>query len=84
MRNVTVKYYRTSDMLMEDMANCARCKVYTKCDWHHTKTRSRGGVETTPLCRVCHDWVGNHPAEANKLGLYEYGYNTDGDRTKTS
>ena len=74
MRNVTIKYYKTGDMLMEDMANCVRCKVYTKCELHHVRTRARGGKKVVKLCRACHDWLGKNIAEARELGLYEGGY----------
>jgi hypothetical protein len=74
MRNVTVKYYKTGDMLEKDLHNCARCKVYTRCEWHHVRTRSKGGKRVIPLCSECHRWVGENIKEATKLGLYQGGY----------
>lgn len=43
-------------------------------DGHEILTRGRGGSTTDPdnvlpLCRVHHDWIGAHPAEALAMGL---------------
>lgn len=56
--------------------NCVLCGEFTYLDPHHTITQSRGGSDEdiVDLCRRCHDWVGTHPQEASKLGLYIRGY----------
>jgi len=74
MLNVTIKYYKGGQMLTVGWRNCKLCGRYGNCDMHHVRTRSRGGTQEIPLCRECHSWVQTHPKEANKLGLYKYGY----------
>jgi heterodisulfide reductase subunit A-like polyferredoxin len=54
--------------------NCELCGKYCEFDPHHTITRSRGGKDTVKICRKCHDWIGGHPNEAEKLNLYIRGY----------
>lgn len=80
MQNVTVKFYKGGAMLEPGKYNCRRCKEYKYCEMHHTVTRSRGGFQLVPLCSECHRWVGEHPKEAAKLGLYVHGY--EGDKLK--
>jgi 5-methylcytosine-specific restriction endonuclease McrA len=48
-------------------------------DVHEVKTRGRGGSILDPanvlaLCRSCHDWVTEHPAEAVELGLMAHSW----------
>lgn len=43
-------------------------------DVHEIKTRGRGGSivnrpNLLPTCRPCHNWIGDHPKEAQELGL---------------
>ena len=56
----------------ENVGNCALCGEFIALDEHHKVTQSKGGTESdiVNLCRSCHDWVGNHPEEASKKGLY--------------
>ena len=74
MQNVIIKYYKGGEMLVVGWRNCAKCGQYAYCEMHHTRTKSRGGKKVIPLCRLCHVWVGDHPEEAAKLGLYKRGY----------
>lgn len=42
-------------------------------DMHEILTRARGGSATDPVnillvCRACHRWIHEHPAEALRLG----------------
>jgi 5-methylcytosine-specific restriction endonuclease McrA len=60
-----------------DEKRCARCgksEEYVSLDRHHVITKSRGGTKTIYLCRECHNWVGDNPDKAEKLGLYKRGY----------
>ena len=48
-------------------------------DAHEVLTRARGGSIVDPsniklLCRPCHDWVGAHPDEAERLGLLRHSW----------
>lgn len=61
---------------------CKACKIQwttlkprrTK-DVHHTRGRSgellRDQRYWMPVCRQCHNWIGNNIAEARKLGLID-------------
>ena len=44
-------------------------------DIHHMAGRYGGNYLNRdtwlPLCRNCHQWIGNHPKEAEKLGLLD-------------
>lgn len=64
----------------ENMGNCALCGEFIALDPHHRVTQSRGGNKTdiVYLCRDCHNWVGEHPEEARKKGLYISGYKING------
>lgn len=60
---------------------CARCgknDTYPNIvlESHHVIKRSTGGTaeDTIWLCSVCHRWVEDHPAEAEKLGLHSGRY----------
>lgn len=67
-------------MAFLDEKRCAKCgksEEYVDLDKHHIITKSKGGVETVYLCRVCHRWVGNHIKEAKELGLYISDYIVD-------
>lgn len=59
--------------LLADSPSCQRCKSARATDVHEMKTRARGGSITdldnlALLCRPCHTWVGEHPAEARAQG----------------
>ena len=50
-----------------------RCFGYST-DVHEVLTRARGGDILDPenvraICRRCHDWIHDHPADALDLGL---------------
>ena len=52
---------------------CVRCWRNPSTDVHELKSRARGGSITdlsnlVCLCRVCHDWVTQHPKEATEQG----------------
>ena len=59
-----------------NVGNCALCGEFTSLDKHHRVTQSRGGQKEDEInvCRKCHDWIGTHPEEAMKYGLYLEGY----------
>ena len=57
-----------------NVGNCVLCGEYLSMDEHHTITQSRGGVKKVKVCRSCHSWIGEHPQEASKKGLYLSGY----------
>lgn len=49
------------------------------CDGHELKRRSQGGSTVDPdnvllLCRPCHRYVTEHPAEAVRIGLAKWGW----------
>jgi hypothetical protein len=55
-------------------ATCQRCSEAPAVDLHEPRTRARGGdasdpAECIPLCRSCHDWIHEHPAEATREGF---------------
>lgn len=62
------------DVDVRQGGKCARCGVRGS-DWHHRRRRNvRDGHEHCPcngvlLCRVDHQWVHNHPAEAKAAGF---------------
>ena len=59
-----------------NVGNCALCGEFLGLDKHHKVTQSRGGdkQDVVNVCRACHRWIGEHPAEASKYGLYKSGY----------
>ncbi len=53
---------------------CDKCMAAYAVDVHEIKSRARGGSITDRknllrLCRKCHDWVTQHPAEALRDGF---------------
>jgi hypothetical protein len=49
------------------------------CDWHEVVTRARGGSILDPanrlwVCRPCHTWITEHPAQAHDLGLVKHSW----------
>jgi nitrate/TMAO reductase-like tetraheme cytochrome c subunit len=64
----------------EDVGNCVNCGEFLNMDEHHTITQSRGGKDEkkVKVCRKCHQWIGEHPKEAAKKGLYISGYKING------
>ena len=71
--------------LLADRPSC-EAKIAGLCtgrtvDLHEPLLRSRGGKIDTPeevlvLCRACHDWVHQHPAEATDLGLMVHSWDS--------
>ena len=54
------------------------CNV-TIDDVHEVKTRARGGdyldaANCIGVCRPCHRWITEHPAEAHRLGLVRHSW----------
>jgi hypothetical protein len=52
---------------------CARCSGAQAVDLHEPLCRSRGGdaadpMQCWPVCRKCHDYIHDHPAEATAEG----------------
>lgn len=55
-------------------ADCCDDCAYLGSDAHELLPRSQGGDPLNPdgciwVCRPCHDWIHDHPAEAYALGL---------------
>lgn len=55
--------------MLDQMPICERCWIGFATDLHEIKTRARGGSildedNIAALCRVCHTWITEHPAEA--------------------
>lgn len=60
-------------LLIQQVDTEHRCGLYVD-DVHEVLSRGRGGSITDPdnciaVCRPCHDWIGQHPALAQELGL---------------
>lgn len=61
---------------------CERCLRRPACDVHEIVSRARGGSITDRdnlalLCRLCHDWVTTHPAEAEAEGWSKHSWERD-------
>ena len=66
------------------MEHAIRLTVGATCttrsvDIHEPLTRARGGSildvsNTVALCRVCHDWIHDHPESATQIGLLRSGH----------
>jgi hypothetical protein len=76
-----IEYFKTGSIKEHvfgtlGIGNCILCGKFIVLDSHHTVTQSRGGEEKdkVDVCRECHEWIGLHPLEASKLGLYKKGY----------
>lgn len=59
--------------LLRDQPPCQRCHARPAVDVHEIKTRARGGSILDPenlalLCRPCHTWITDNPAEALEDG----------------
>lgn len=62
----------------EPLAEGCQAGIRGVCTWiatdrHHRLRRSQGGTDdaanTLDLCRACHRWIHDHPADAYELGL---------------
>jgi hypothetical protein len=58
-------------------ARCGKSEDYVNLDKHHEITASKGGKKLIDLCRECHQWVHNHPKEAEEKGWYVSDYRID-------
>jgi len=72
---VNVSFYKTKGGIPGQeprYGNCTRCHEYKLKDSHHRLKRSQGGTDeyVIKLCRKCHDWVENHPIEAEREGFH--------------
>lgn len=59
--------------MFDEQPLCARCQLRYAVDPHEPLSRGRGGSITdedniVPLCRECHDWIGDNPLEAEAEG----------------
>jgi len=59
--------------MLEENPVCVRCWREPSTDVHERLSRARGGSITDKanlvcLCRVCHDWITQHPREAEETG----------------
>jgi hypothetical protein len=55
--------------MLDSMPLCERCQLAFATDLHEIKTRARGGSildeqNIAVLCRICHTWITEHPAQA--------------------
>ena len=72
------EYYRTVRrplvaQLLADQPICQRCHTTYATDVHEIQSRARGGSlddldNLALLCRPCHTWVTDNPAEATREG----------------
>lgn len=65
--------------LLGDGVPCERCLSAVATDVHEIKSRARGGPITdrenlAALCRPCHSWVTEHPADAHAEGWLKHGW----------
>jgi len=56
----------------KNVGNCVLCGEFLGLDLHHKVTQSKGGgkEDEVNVCRKCHNWIHNNPAEARARGLY--------------
>lgn len=59
--------------MLDQMPMCQRCWAAYATDLHEVKTRARGGSildedNICVLCRSCHTWITEHPADAKAQG----------------
>lgn len=59
--------------MLDQMPMCQRCWSAFATDLHEVKTRARGGSildedNICVLCRSCHSWITENPAEAKAQG----------------
>ena len=59
--------------MLEEKPVCERCSAARSTDIHEVVSRARGGSILDPrnlvaLCRPCHSWITEHPAEAYAQG----------------
>lgn len=62
--------------MLDQMPLCERCQKAFATDLHEIKTRARGGSildesNICVLCRACHVWVTEHPAQAHADGYMQ-------------
>ncbi len=65
-------------LLIQQIDPDHRCGLYLM-DVHEPKLRSRGGdildeEANVATCRPCHDWIHQHPEDAERLGLMKASY----------
>ena len=65
-------------LLIQQIDPDHRCGLHLD-DVHEIKTRGRGGSildedNVMKICRPCHNWVGDHPEDAQRLGLLKASY----------
>ena len=67
--------------LLERFPWCARCYWARSVDLHELKNRSQGGdfldrEQIVTLCRECHQWVTENPAQAHESGWTFWSHET--------
>lgn len=65
--------------LLSENPLCERCHSRAAVDVHEIKTRARGGSildrdNLAVLCRPCHSWVTDNPAEAHEEGWLKHSW----------
>jgi 5-methylcytosine-specific restriction endonuclease McrA len=65
--------------LLQEHPVCQRCSAARSTDVHEPKLRSRGGdplvkAQCVALCRDCHDWVHQNPADATAEGWMKHSW----------
>ncbi len=71
-RRRAMEAYRKLRSELIDGSNCTCCFAAKVTDIHHTRGRA-GSLLTDrryviAVCRACHNWIGEHPAEARRKG----------------
>lgn len=74
-RRIALLFRPIADRLLIDRPRCERCKLRRSTDPHHVIPRSVAPQlvlepgNLMALCRECHNWVKDNPAEAYRLGF---------------
>ena len=69
--------------LLEEFPICQRCHSAASIDVHEVIRRSQWSDgflvrdNLRALCRACHTWITEHPAEAAKEGFSDWSWNRD-------
>lgn len=82
-RTVDAVWGRRESQEADPMCQVAGC-IREADDVHEPHTRARGGsaadaANMLAVCRPCHDWIHEHPAEAQRRGLLVSSWGPGGD-----
>jgi 5-methylcytosine-specific restriction endonuclease McrA len=84
-RKMETKYRERRSLvaqMLEEKPVCERCSAARSTDIHEVVSRARGGSILDPrnlvaLCRPCHSWVTENPAEAHAQGWSRHSWEND-------